>query len=168
MALSVLVINLGYGFEGTGRPLGDFRFASGGLLTRPGFTPHRSKNELIDLSWSHRVNRFRGTWLGRLPTPLPSHYLLGFDEQKIEADGLPLIWFYERDPRAFAKKPSPDETTGYTVYLDGVLRRTGWRSYYARTILYKTPEGTLALMVLALVAIATARRAGPRSATSWC
>ena len=38
VALSVVVINIGYGFEGTGRPLGGFRFASRSFLTKPGMT----------------------------------------------------------------------------------------------------------------------------------
>lgn len=152
VALSVLIIDIGYGFEGTGRPLGNFRFASRSFLTKPGTTPGSGENDLLNLHWRYRVNRFRGTWLGRLPSPLPAHYLLGFDEQKIEADGFPRIW---ADPGA----TDPDEITGYTVYLDGALRRTGWRSYYALAFLYKTPEGTLALLALALAALATARRA---------
>ena len=36
----------------------------------------------------YRVNRFRGTVLENVPVPLPSHYLLGFDDQKLEADGV--------------------------------------------------------------------------------
>ena len=152
VAASVLTINLGYGFEGTGRPLGSFRFASGGLLTRPGKTEPKLTNELFDAAWRHRVNRFRGSWIGRLPAPLPSHYLLGFDAQKLEADGVPRIWF---DPRA----TDPNEMLGYTVYLDGVLRTSGWRSYYALALLYKTPEGTLAILALAAAAFALSKRA---------
>lgn len=156
VATSILIIDLGYGFEGVGRPLGSFPFASRSFLTRPGRTPMRSDNQLIDLSWRHRVNRFRGTWMAGLPAPLPSHYLLGFDEQKIEADALPTSWF---DPTV----GDPDAVTGYPVYLDGVLRRTGWRSYYVKALLYKVPEGTLFLVGLSLVVLVGSRR----SRTSW-
>ena len=154
LMLSVLVIDAVYCFEGVGTPLGRFDFASRTFLTRPGedmrWRTNPSTNPLIDQSWKHRVNRFRGTWLGLIPSPLPRHYLLGFDEQKIEADGIPMGWL---DPKA----PNPDEITGYPVYLDGQLRRTGWRDYYLKTLLYKVPEGTWLLVGLAFVAGLTTR-----------
>ena len=154
VAISVIVIDLGYRFEGVGRPLGSFDFASRSFLTREGNAHKSSPNEIVDISWRHRVNRFRGTWMGRMPSPLPAHYLIGFDEQRVEADGLPRSWF----------KPDsdPSEVSGYPVYLDGVIRRTGWRSYYLLAILYKTPEGTLALLGLAAI-VAISRRSSRAS-----
>ncbi len=99
VTLSILTIDAGYGFEGVGRPLGSFEFASL-TLTRPVTVgvrkPPASRNELFAMLWPFRENRFRGTLLERLPAPLPEHYLLGFDEQKVEADGMP-----ERYIRAF-------------------------------------------------------------------
>ncbi len=150
VALSILVIDLGYGFEGVGRKLGTFDFASRSFLTREGVTARQEENRVLSISWQHRVNRFRGTWLGSLPSPLPSEYLLGFDEQKIDADGLPISWF----------KPwaDPDEAEGYPVYLDGELRRHGWRDYYLRAFLYKTPEGTLFLIALSWIVPLMGRR----------
>jgi hypothetical protein len=159
IALCILVIDLTYGFEGVGTPLGKFDFASRGLLTRPGVTPgrdgtpKRSQNPLLDLSWRHRVNRFRGSILADLPSPLPSYYLLGFDEQKIEADGFPRHWV---EPDVTDKT----ETTGYPVYLDGVMRRHGWWYYYLFTLLYKVPEGTLALAAGSIVVLVACRRSG--------
>ncbi|MDB5349573.1 MAG: hypothetical protein JWN86_820 [Planctomycetota bacterium] len=159
VGLSVLVIDLGYGFEGVGRPLGSFNFASRSILTRPrlrsDLPPPTTKNYLLHVSWTHRVNRLRGTALARLPSPLPSNYLLGFDEQKIEADALPLIWF-NPDVR------DPDAVTGYPVYLDDVLRRHGWREYYVKALLYKVPEGTLWLVGLSLAVLAASKRARGR------
>lgn len=155
LALCVLVIDVGYGFEGVGRRLGTFDFASRSFLTREVVgpdVPKRSPNQLLDVSWAHRINRFRGTWMANLPSPLPSHYLIGFDEQKIEADALPLWWF---DPRITDKSA----VTGYPVYLDGELRRTGWRDYYVRSLLYKVPEGTILLVTISLVVFAFSRRA---------
>ncbi|MCZ6464743.1 MAG: glycosyltransferase family 39 protein, partial [Proteobacteria bacterium] len=81
VTLSLLTINLGYGFEGSGRHLGEFDFLST-TLTVPRLRPadpqplhfHRAV-------YSARVNRFRGTVLEDLPVPLPEHYLLGLDEQ---------------------------------------------------------------------------------------
>ncbi len=167
VAVCVLTIDLGYGFEGVGTPLGDFDFASRSFLTRPGVTsranhPDRlSGNELIDISWRHRVNRFRGTWLDRFPSPLPRHYLLGFDEQKIEADGVPLIWL---NPNY----PDSDEVTGYPVYLDGVLRRHGWWYYYLLTLVYKVPEGTWFLVLLSIGVLAISRRSRAAWTDAFC
>lgn len=150
IVLCVLVIDVGYRFEGVGTPLGQFDFASRSLLTRAGedtrWRTRPSGNPLIDVSWQHRVNRFRGTWLEDFPSVLPRHYLLGFDEQKIEADGIPRAWI---DPVA----ARPGEMTGYPVYLDGELRRHGWRDYYPRTLLYKVPEGTWALFALSVLVL---------------
>ena len=51
-----------------------------------------SRNQLFDIAWQFRVNRFRDTWLAGVPCPLPEHYVLGFDEQKIETEGMPDDW----------------------------------------------------------------------------
>src|SRR5262249_46654885 len=91
VALSILTIDAGYFFEGVGIPLGRYAFRSR-TLTRPvplGMARPHTENELLDATWQFRINRFRGTWLGALPMPLPEHYLLGFDEQKIETEGVP-------------------------------------------------------------------------------
>jgi hypothetical protein len=77
--------------------------------------------------------------------------VLGFDEQKFESEGYPKQLV---DPAA-----GPDEVLGYPVFLDGVLRSTGWADYYLRALLYKVPEGTLLLWGVALVATFAARRA---------
>jgi hypothetical protein len=166
VALSVLTIDAGYFFEGIGIPLGDFEFGSR-TLTRPvppGMKRPSSENPLFDMVWQFRVNRFRGTWPGRLPMPLPEHYLLGFDEQKIEAEGIPeryqvAIQTGRIDEERRSPQTDRDATKGYWVYLDGELRQTGWRSYYLKALLYKLPEGTWLLVVLSLVALAARRPA---------
>jgi len=160
VALCVLTIDLGYGFEGVGRPLGDFEFACS-TLTRPEARPVVPANgdALLRLAWHHRVNRFRGTALGSFPAPLPAYYLIGFDLQKLEAEGIPKLWL--RPPGA-GPRPADGEWTGYTVFLDGQLRETGWWSYYTLALAYKVPEGTLILAALSLVILATTRR--PRAA----
>lgn len=69
LLLGVYVLNLGYGFSGTGTKLREYEFVShalGGEL-RPG---------------QISSNRFRGTALGDLPCPVPSQFLLGLDLQK--------------------------------------------------------------------------------------
>ncbi|MCA9145086.1 MAG: glycosyltransferase family 39 protein [Planctomycetales bacterium] len=68
-AVSLYVLNLGYGFEASCQSLGDFEFVS----------------ELLggdDVAQGKQGNRFRHTILGRLPVPLPANYLRGFDVQR--------------------------------------------------------------------------------------
>lgn len=66
--IAVLVVNLGFGFDRSFRPLGDFLFGSqtlSGLESR-----------------SAVGNRFSGTVLHQLQVPLPSAWLSGIDVQK--------------------------------------------------------------------------------------
>lgn len=151
VALSVLVIDMGYLFEGVGIPLGKFEFVSR-ALTEPvpeGMWRPSSSDLLLDAAYHYRINRFRGTWLGLIPVPLPKHYLLGFDEQKLEAEGV---------PEKFTDRRSTSDTVrGYPVYLDGELRQESWWYYYYMTFLYKVPEGTLALVLASLVVLCFAR-----------
>jgi hypothetical protein len=71
LVLSLLVINLGYGFQGTGRRLGELPFVSRaftGVAIPPGFAG----------------NRFRGIWAGGLVIPVPADYLRGIDVQRFD------------------------------------------------------------------------------------
>ncbi len=185
VAISFLTIDAGYLFEGVGRPLGGFEFGSRTLTTwtTPGMARPRSANRLFDVVWQFRINRFRGTWLAGVPCPLPEHYVLGFDEQKIETEGVPPLWDRAVPPineraldrgragdaggepmadsvAALLESPEiPDEQIeGYPVYLNDVVRRTGWWHYYLLTLVYKIPEGTWILVLLSMaVAAATVR-----------
>ena len=157
-ALCVLTVDLGYGFEGVGTPLGRFEFASA-TLTRPerrSVVP-ASGDALMQMAWSRRVNRFRGTALEPCPSPLPAPYLVGFDLQKLEADGVPKIWLWRPGPGS-GPEPGEAERAGYPVFLDGELRESGWWYYYALTLLYKVPEGTLLLAGLAAAVLVGTRR----------
>jgi len=173
VGLSMVTIDAGYFFEGVGIPLGDYEFASRTLtrpVTDPGTVRPNSKNPLLDAAWQFRVNRFRGTWLDRLPSPLPKHYLLGFDEQKIETEGIPDRYSKAAQQgkdqiavqRAIPESPA-DGRGAYPVYLNGELRRTGWWYYYLLTLVYKVPEGTWLLVGLSLVILALVKR----SSASW-
>lgn len=79
VVLSVMTINLGYGFRGSCVPLGQFGFVS---------------REFTGLELTSRypvdgprcANRFRGTWLESVPSPFPAHYLLGLDRQLIDSE----------------------------------------------------------------------------------
>lgn len=178
-AMSILTIDACYLFEGVGIPLGRFEFASG-TLTRPvagGIRkPPATQNSLYAAVWPFRENRFRGTMLARLPVPLPEHYMLGFDEQKVEADGLLncLVRAYQALQSgdfelARREAGSADESVvGYTVYLDGEMRHSGWWYYYFCTLLYKVPEGTWLLVLLSLGCLLDQRRTAAAWADEIC
>jgi len=67
MATSLYLINLGYGFDGTFKPLGEYQFVSATLAGGPSGTVG---------------NRFQSTCLSSLPVPLPESYLVGLDLQR--------------------------------------------------------------------------------------
>ena len=157
--VSIFVIDAGYLFEGVGTPLGKLEFACQSLTVPvpPGMARPGSSNPLLEKAWRYRVNRFRGNLLGMIPSPLPKHYLLGFDEQKLESEGVPRYYFEPDRPHDDADRQ------GYMVYLDGQLRRGGWWYYYVATLAYKVPEGTWALVLLSGFVLV----ASNRSRTAW-
>lgn len=73
-ALGLLILNLGYGFQGTGRSIGEFRFVSRALAGEQGPTDGPG-------------NRFRGTALQYVPVPLPADYVIGMDLQRRDFEG---------------------------------------------------------------------------------
>ena len=78
IGLAIYVINFGYGFEKTCRPLRAFKFVSrslavtrtvdGTTLATPG------------------TNRFADAWCGPIPVPLPANYVTGIDLQKSDLE----------------------------------------------------------------------------------
>ena len=114
MLLGIEVINAGYAFDGFGVPLGDFQFVSTTL----------NGNRESGVSG----NRFRGTWVGSVPVPLPQQYVLGFDSQK-------------KDFERFFQKS----------YLRGEWKSGGWWYYYLYGFLVKVPCGTWGLLALVIV-----------------
>lgn len=81
--LAIYVVNLGYGYEGTGKTLGEFRFVSSALTGQIG----------EQVQTQAGGNRFAGTWLGHVPVPLPEHYVLGIDLQRRDFEQYH-HWFY--------------------------------------------------------------------------
>jgi len=77
LVLAIWLINLGYGFDGTGERLGRFQFISRTLTG----VVSESRDRVIP------GNRFSDGCLSVLPVLLPRDYLLGMDEQK---------WDFER------------------------------------------------------------------------
>lgn len=127
-ALTLLLINLGYGFVGTGVRLDSIPFTS-----------HTFAGEaLVGLDSPNdprAANRFADTWVGRLRLPIPADYLRGIDVQR-------------RDFEAMHRwAPS---------YLGGRWQEYGWWYYYLYAAAVKLPLGTLAL-VLAGVAVTLLR-----------
>ena len=121
-AMALLTVNLGYGFSGSGKRLGDYVFSS--RL----FTGESAQ------TGSQPGNRWRESWLGKLPVPLPSNYLTGIDAQQ---------WDFER--------PLPS-------YLHGEWLTGGRWYFYLYGLLIKEPWPSWVLLGMALVAPAICRR----------
>ena len=71
LLVALYIINLGYGFSGSFKPLEAFQFRSRLLNGRQG-------------DGATAGNRFAGTWFGRLPVPVPADYLQGIDRQRAD------------------------------------------------------------------------------------
>ncbi|GHT42805.1 hypothetical protein FACS189443_6160 [Planctomycetales bacterium] len=79
-AMSLLVINMGYLFEDTGKQLGNFKFQTT-LLT--------GYENLEDIPVGGD-NRFKNSILGKIPVPLPANFVQGIDTQRRDFErGLP-------------------------------------------------------------------------------
>lgn len=68
--LSLLIVNVGYEYEGSGQALGNYRFQSTMWTGLP----------LEDIPRTGG-NRFADSWVGALPVPLPRNYVQGSDTQ---------------------------------------------------------------------------------------
>jgi hypothetical protein len=117
LSLAILVINAGYGFDGTGKALGDFQFLSHTLRA----TSEPASDEVDQLG-----NRFRGTWLGAIPVPVPEQFVLGIDVQKHAVE------------------------KGRMAYLFGVWKFRGWWYYYLAAATVKVPVGIWLLLAIAI------------------
>lgn len=118
VGISIGLTNAAYGFSGSLTALGEFEFNSS-------FLSGREVPESLDYGPVRTGNRFRGSWLERLPVPLPVSYVRGFDLQKRD---------FERQ---------------FFGYLRGEHKEGGWWYYYLYGLGVKTPIGTLTLAVLA-------------------
>lgn len=93
------VLNLGYGFEGSGKALGEYRFKSHALA---GSAP--SDRRFPD------GNRFADSRLASFPVPLPKNYVQGIDTQKVD---------FERGMRSYLRGQWSDRGWWY-FYLYGL------------------------------------------------
>jgi len=110
----IFVINACYGFQDIGKQLGKYDFVSQTLIGNKSTPPDIAAYG----------NRFRGTWLGSIPVPVPEDYALGIDIQKRDFE---------------LKMPS---------YFLGQWRDHGWIEYYAVAILLKEPIALWGLFTL--------------------
>lgn len=76
LLLSVLVVNLAYGFEGSFQRLGQYHFQTA-------FLTGTESRQALSLGGG---NRFAGSPLGLLPLPFPSNFVQGIDSQKLDFD----------------------------------------------------------------------------------
>lgn len=125
MILAVYVLNLGYGFEGTGKRLGDFEFISSAI---GGPLPPAKRALAAEEPPFGGVprNRFTNTLVGQIPVPLPQNYVQGIDRQKSHFEA---------------------ETWSY---LAGEWRNRGWVYYYLYAAVMKIPLGTWVIAIAAL------------------
>ena len=81
--MSVVVINIGYLFERSFVPLGEYRFE----------TALFSGADSYDKVQGRGGNRFKDTPLAKLPVPLPYNYVLGIDTQRLDFEsGMKSYW----------------------------------------------------------------------------
>ena len=69
MLLGIYMINMGYLFDGSFRPLKDYKFISGTLTGQ----------EIVKGRATVVGNRFADSWLGHVPVPLPAEFVQGID-----------------------------------------------------------------------------------------
>ena len=113
LMLALFVVNLLYGFGGSFRRLDSYEFISKTLAGSEGWESD---------DWSG--NRFRGTWLGAVPVPLPENLVLGVDLQK---------WDFDRERWS---------------YFRGEWRDHGWWYYYLYGLATKLPLGFWGLSLI--------------------
>jgi hypothetical protein len=131
MAIGLYVVNLGYGFEDSLKPLGKYDFVSKLFAGEESGKPATSASSAVT-SYLTPVahNRFAGAWIGAIPVPFPANYLAGIDVQQ----------------RDF-------EDYGRSSYLRGEWRDQGWWHYYLYAVAIKAPLGLLILGAAAALAL---------------
>ncbi len=108
---------MGYSFDGTFRPLKEYQFISSTLTGN-----NNEKNISAKVG-----NRFKTSWIGRLPVPFPKEFVQGIDTQKYDFE------------------------QGIESYVNGTFSNRGWWWYYGYVLLLKEPLGVWALTILTLV-----------------
>ncbi|WP_187782134.1 ArnT family glycosyltransferase [Gimesia chilikensis] len=112
--LALYILNLAYGFEGSLTELGQYQFVSSA------FTGNEKSGE--------PGNRFRKTFLEKIPVPLPSNYFRGIDVQKKDFESYQQL-----------------------NYLRGEWKDGGWWYYYLYALAVKGALGIWLLLIISLV-----------------
>jgi len=115
-SISTLLLGAIYSFQGMFRPLGSFDFISNTLTGIEANSCNPNGPQV--------GNRFRGTWLACISSPLPSDYIIGIDVQKRDFEGV------------------------FNSYLLGFWQKQGWCYYYLIAWVVREP---LAFWILILV-----------------
>ena len=119
--VGAFILNLGYGFEGSFKPLGEYKFCSHTLA---------GADSLVDKEPDPGKrykggNRFKETALGSIPVPAPESFLTGIDLQKVDFEkGLP-------------------------SYFNGEWSNRGWKLFYWKCAAFKIPLGAWLLFFAA-------------------
>ena len=149
MSIGLYILNLGYGFEGTGTQLRDFTFVSDLLTGREQRVESQvSEQNSVTQATSDgplttdNTNRFAASWWGVVPVPLPKNYISGIDLQQNDF-----------------------EHYGRPSYLRGEWSDRGWWYYYLYAALLKVPLGLWGLGILTLC-LRFATSAIPKSAVT--
>jgi pimeloyl-ACP methyl ester carboxylesterase len=98
LALSIWIINVGYGFVGSGSPLGSIPFVSDVLKGDARPIDHDPEGRPLG-------NRFRETWIGRVLVPLPAEYVRGLVRRWDERETARGRRIEEVEPRKFPHRP---------------------------------------------------------------
>lgn len=127
MLIGLYVLNFGYGFEGSLKPLGEYRFVSelltGSADPRTSLGVQRTATET-----ETQRNRFSNSWMRKVHVPFPENYVIGVDLQQ----------------RDFESSTRPS-------YVRGEWHDRGWWWYYLYAASIKAPLGLLLLAALTLV-----------------
>ncbi|MGO8747045.1 MAG: hypothetical protein ACLQNE_13740 [Thermoguttaceae bacterium] len=115
--LGLYALNMGYLFDGTCRPLGRCVFHS--ELLRGQEVSGTQEPPAVE-------NRFAGTWVGKVPVPLPADFVQGMDTQRYDLE------------------------RGVPSYLRGQWSDHGWWYYYLYALTIKEPLGTWCVLALAV------------------
>ncbi len=127
MAIGLLVLNMGYDFQGSFKQLKEFHFTSN-LFSGQVDTDASPATPQPAAASTSPNNRFAGTWIGYVTVPFPEDYLLGIDVQQGD----------------FEDFHSPS-------YLYGEFQDHGWWYYYVYAVAIKVPLGTWGLAIMFLV-----------------
>ena len=132
--VALFMVNSLYGFDRSLQRLADYNFHSAEF--RGGVVEPVPEDGVR--SWHQAGNRFRNSWLGALPVPLPACYLEGIDLQRRDFE--------------------PGQMS--MSYLAGRWQRGGWWYYYIVGLAVKEPSGFLILLSVSILtwAVDVARR----------